>query len=391
MAKVSHFNVLGQIVDVKDATVDSKIEVVENDYKEADKTIRNALPISSNSRVLTVGKTGAQFHTINDALARAIALKVSLSNPVVILVYTGVYNEQILLNNVHGLSILGIGDVTIQSNGSYPDCTIHCQGDVTFWGLTIINNNSSTYAVHIDPLDTLVSGTISFIDCYIKGGTNAVGYGSGNYTGLILDHCKLEGVTAPLYAHNSSYAGRSGQWLIVNNCTFVDNASHMTMILDDAGYTNGGKVSQMQCLFKNNVSTYQGFAQMTFRKATGLPSTFTSHIPVDDSNIICGVKCSGNTNIVGMDWNRGVYNISTYCAMPSNKSSDGVYRVSIPIEVYYANYYTTLNSVVIPGIGDVTSTFSIDSQSNEHFIHLVTNNDNVAGRSVSVSISMVCR
>lgn len=384
MSNVSHFNVLGQTIDVKDPSIRAEVQASE-------KAITDSLPISNTSRVLTVGKTGAQYQTINSALARALALGVSASNPVIIMVYAGVYNEQILLNDVHGLSILGVGDATIQSSGPYPDCTIHCQGDVTFWNLKIINYNESTYAVHVDPLDTPVTGTVSFIDCLIKGGTNAVGYGSGNYTGLIIDHCKLEGTAAPLYAHNSAYAGRANQWLIVNNCTFVDNTSHMTMILDDAGYTNGGQVSQMQCLFKNNVSTYQGFAQMTFRKATGVPSTFTTHIPVDDSNIICGVKCSGNTNIVGMDWDKGVYNISTYCNMPANKGSDGVYRVSIPIDVYYANYYTTLNSVVIPGIGEVTSSFSIDSQSNEHFIHILSNNDNVAGRSVSVSISMVCR
>lgn len=384
MGNVSHFDLLGQTIDVKDSSIRAEVQ-------KSEKAIIDSLPISSSSRVLTVGKTGAQYKTINSALAKALALGVSVATPVVILVYTGIYNEQIKLNDIHGLSILGMGNVTIQSNGAYPDCTIHCQGDVTFWGLTIINNNSSTYAVHIDPLDTWVTGTMSIIDCHLKGGTNAIGYGSGNNTMLILDHCKLEGATAPLYAHNSAYAGRSNQWLIVNNCTFVDNADHMTMILDDAGYTNDGQVSQMQCLFKGNVSTYQGFAQMTFRKATGVPSTFITHIPVDDSNIICGVKCSGNTNIVGMDWNKGVYNISTYCNMPANKGSDGVYRVSIPIDVYYANYYTTLNSVVIPGIGDVTGTFSIDSQSNEHFIHLVTNNDNVAGRSVSVSISMSCR
>lgn len=384
MSNVSHFDLLGQTIDVKDPSIRAEVQASE-------KTITDSLPISNTSRVLTVGKTGAQYKTINSALARALALGVSASNPVSIIVYAGIYNEQILLNDVHGLTILAVGDVTIQSNGAYPDCTIHCQGDVVFFGLNIVNYNESTYAVHVDPLNTMVTGTVSFIDCSIKGGTNAVGYGSGNNTMLILDHSKLEGSTAPLYAHNSSYAGRTNQWLIVKGCTFVDNSSHMTMILDDAGYTNGGQVSQMQCLFINNVSTYQGFAQMTFRKATGVPSTFTTHIPIDDSNIICGVKCSGNTNIVGMDWDKGVYNISTYCNMPANKGSDGVYRVSIPIDVYYANYYTKLNHVVIPGIGDVTGTFSIDSQSNEHFIHLVSNNDNVAGRSVSVSISMTCR
>lgn len=92
-----------------------------------------------------------------------------------------------------------------------------------------------------------------------------------------------------------------------------------------------------------------------------------------------------------MNFGHGKYDISTYLLMPPNKSYDGKYRASIPINVYYENYYTTLNNVTIPGIGNVTSTFSIDSQSNEHFIFLISENDNVAGISVSVSISMVVR
>lgn len=397
---VSFFDILGLLVQVKDPSIREELKKsVDNLTKQinnVDTTLNRLLPklpTKEGSMFVTVGKNGAMYQSINAALTYILSKSISLNNPATIFIYPGVYNEQIVLDDFHGISFIGCGveNTIIQSSGSYPDCTLHVQGDYSFYNMTIINTNPSTYAVHSDPVDKLTSGLVEFRNCHIKGGSNAIGYGAGNNTELRISNCVLEASNSPIYAHNCAYGGRSGQKLTLLNNLFYDNSEHMALLLDDAGYTNGGQVSQMVCTIHGNVSNYAGFTQMQFRKATGSPSTFTSYLPINDSNIICSAKCSDNGNIPGMNFGQGKYDISTYLLMPPNKSYDGKYRASIPINVYYANYNTTLNNVTIPGIGDVTSTFSIDSQSNEHFIFLISENDNIAGRSVSVSISMIVR
>lgn len=400
MDKVSYFNVLGEIAQVEDPTirqeVQTSIDGLTDQINNVDTTLNSLLtklPTKDGSMFVTVGKTGAMYQSINAALAYILSKSVSLNNPATVFIYPGVYNEQIVINDVHGISFIGCGveKTIIQSSGAYPDCTLHLQGDYSFYNMSIINSNPSAYAVHSDPVDKLTSGLVEFRNCYIKGGSNAIGYGAGHNTELRVSNCMLEASNSPIYAHNCAYGGRTGQKLTLLNNLFYDNSEHMALLLDDAGYTNGGQVSQMVCTIHGNVSNYEGFTQMQFRKATGIPSTFTSYLPINDNNIICSAKCSDNGNIPGMNFGQGKYDISTYLLMPTNKSYDGKYRASIPINVYYANYYTTLNNVVIPGYGEVTNTFSIDSQSNEHFIFLISENDNIAGISVSVSISMVVR
>lgn len=400
VGNVSFFDILGLLVQVKDPSIRQEVQTSINELTEKvsnfDKSLNNLLeklPLSDGSMFITVGKIGAMYQSINAAITYILSESVSLNNPATVFIYPGVYNEQIILDDVHGISFIGcgVGKTVIQSSGAYPDCTLHVQGDYSFYNMTIINNNPSTYAVHSDPIDKFTSGLVEFRNCHIKGGSNAIGYGAGNNTELRVVDCVLESSSSPIYAHNCAYGGRTGQKLTLLNNLFYDNSEHMALLLDDAGYTNGGQVSQMVCTIHGNVSNYAGFTQMQFRKATGSTSTFTTYLPVNDSNIICSAKCSDNGNIPGMNFGQGKYEISTYLVMPSNKSYDGKYRASIPISVYYANYNTTLNNVAIPGIGDVTNTFSIDNQSNEHFIFLVSENDNIAGITVSVSISMVVR
>lgn len=400
MNKVSYFNVLGEIAQVEDPTIRQEVQTSIDGLTKKINTVDTnlnslltRLPIKDGSMFVTVGKTGAMYQSINAALTYILSKSVSLNKPATVFIYPGMYNEQIALDNVHGISFIGcgVGKTLIQSSGAYPDCTLHIQGDYSFYNMTIINNNPSSYAVHSDPVDKLTSGLVEFRNCHIKGGSNAIGYGAGNNTELRVSNCVLESSRSPIYAHNCAYGGRTGQKLTLLNNLFYDNSEHMALLLDDAGYTNGDQVSQMVCTIHGNVSNYAGFTQMQFRKATGNSSSFTSYLPINDRNIICSAKCSDNGNIPGMNFGQGKYDISTYLLMPPNKSYDEKYRASIPINVYYANYNTTLNNVTIPGIGDVTSTFSIDNQSNEHFIFLISENDNVAGRSVSVSISMVVR
>ena len=155
MNYVSKFNILGEEINVKD--------------KQAREDILKTLA-NDASRIVTVGTYGAKFTTINRAITHALLfLRASINNPVTILIYPGVYNEQIILNDIHGLSFVGLGidETIIQYNGSYPNCVVHVEGDMSFKNLTIRNTNPSTYAVHSDVLNDNITGVISFENCAI--------------------------------------------------------------------------------------------------------------------------------------------------------------------------------------------------------------------------------
>lgn len=259
------------------------------------------------SYILTVGHSnGVMFNTIKDAIDHAITQGMSNSKRYTILISPGDYYEQLVYNDIHGLTLFGLGNVPnnnvqIYFKGAYPDCTVHMQGDVSFINLVIRNTHTDTYAVHIDPLDTTVTGTITFRNCRLQGGT-AIGYGSGINTQLRLYDCQLigSGTYPNLYAHNSAYPDRAGQQLVVNNCYFNKTAGKAVMI-DDAGYSNGGTASVMTTTFSGNWTDYSGYLNIQFRKATGIESTWKSYLPNDDSNIRCGTGCANNSGIPGLN------------------------------------------------------------------------------------------
>lgn len=373
MNYVSKFNILGKEINVKD--------------KQAREDILKTLA-NDASRVITVGSYGAKFTTINSAITHALLfLKASINNPVTILIHPGVYNEQIILSDIHGLSFVGFGvdETIIQYNGSYPDCVVHVQGDISFKNITIRNTNPSTYAVHSDVLNNNITGVISFENCAIYGGTSAIGYGSGEGVELFVKNCILGGNENILYAHNSAYGGTNQRLTVLNNL-FVRSGNENVVMLDDAGYTNGDRVSQMLCTFNGNVFNYQGYGKIVFRKNTSQPGV--SYLPKNDNNIICGAGNANNSNIEGLNFGRGNYEISCYFTVPTESNTLGQYYVSIPVEVYAPNYNTVINSITVQGQGDVKGDFVIAARE-AHFVHLLTTNSALAGRTLALSMNLI--
>lgn len=345
------------------------------------------------SKVITVGNSNAQYTGINDAITAAEGMKVSNENPVVIFVYPGEYNEQIILNDVHGLTICGSGKecTTITYNGSYPDCTIHCQGDVTFRSITIENTNQNTYAVHCDPVDTNVTGTLKFYDCAIVGGSNAIGYGSGQNTGLVIDNCVLQSTgTSVLYAHNSSYR-KTGQSLIVtNNLFLLSSSSQYVLVLDDAGYSNAQTTSVMSVLFSGNYTNLQGYAKMQFRKNTADPSSNTTYLPEGDSNILFNANSNNNSGIPGLNFNQGSFSFTGFILFPQNADSSGNYAVTIPMPFDTENYTGTITNVTVPGVGEITSQCTLDGFYGWG-VNVSTSNSGAAGKVLAVNASFSCK
>lgn len=373
MNYVSKFNILGEIINVKD--------------NEARKDLMRTLA-NDDARIITVGSDGARFSSITQATYYARhELNVSSTNPVTILIYSGVYTEQILLSDIHGLSFVGFGidETIIQYNGTYPNCVVRVEGDMSFKNLTIRNTNTSAYAVHSDVLNNNITGVISFENCAIYGGTSAIGYGSGEGVELFVKNCILMGNENILYAHNSAYGG-SNQRLTVLNNLFVRSGNENVVMLDDAGYTNGDRVSQMLCTFNGNVFNYQGYGKIVFRKNTSQQGV--SYLPINDNNIICGPANANNSNIEGLNFGRGNYAVSCYFTVPTEANTLGQYYISIPVEVYAPNYNVVINSIVVQGQGDVKGDFVVASRE-AHFVHLLTTNSALAGRTLALSMNLI--
>lgn len=373
--KVSNIDLLGE-----------NLEIIDENLRNSIYTYTN---LAGNSRLVTVGKGGAQFTTINDAVTYANKIGYSKYNPITIFVYGGVYAEQIVLNDVHGLNIIGASpdNTVIQFNDVYPDCVIHVQGDIHFRNLRIQNLNSTAYAVHCDPVDTSVEGTVTFNNCIIQGGSSAIGYGSGQNTELRVTNCILSGNNSILYAHNSSYT-RTNQSLIVTNCLFKHTTEEFVVMLDDAGYTNNDTKSPMRVVFANNTSDYSGYPKVRFRKTTGLPAGWFTYLPVYDANILFGTGNNGNIGINGLNFYLGKVDVSKYITLPANPDIGGYYRVSVDVPVDANNYNATINDVTLPGVGSVTANFSVESRANR-CVHIVTSDSNYAGKSMSLSLSLV--
>lgn len=310
----------------------------------------------SGGQILTVGKNGGvMFDTINAAITYARDNGLSASKPFTILIEPGLYEEQLALMDVHGLNIIGTGNihpnnsVLIRYNGAYPDCVIHAEGDISFNNIRVQNTNGTTYAVHIDPVDRTTSGIVEFKNCRIQG-TMAVGYGSGINTQLRLINCQLVGDGDVLYAHNSAYPNRGGQFLFVIGCYF-NHSSGKAVLIDDAGYSNGGVSSVMSVIFSGNYTDYAGYLNIQFRKATGIESTWKSYLPNDDANIRCGTGCANNSGIPGLNVIENHFVQSMVGTAPADSVGKIYVTATFPPHLNGNNYNIAVTSCNVDGVG----------------------------------------
>ena len=336
---------LGEInakVDGINAKVDGLTPLVEKTYV-------------NGSNVVTVGKTsGVMFSSINDAIVFVKSKNISLTNPYTIIVFPATYREQLVLNDMHGLCIMGLNrdSTKLIYSGGYPDCVIHVQGDVTFRNLTIQNENLSTYAIHCDPVDTTVRGTVQFDNCIIIG-YRCVGYGSGQYTSMRIENSFLSSLgDACIYAHNSAYADRIGQSLVVQNNMFTgSSANTYALILDDAGYSNGGVKSEMLVLISGNTHLLAGYMRTQFRKATGIESTWKSYLPNDDANIRCGTGCANNSGITGLNVIENHFVQSMVGTAPADSNGKIYVTATFPPNLNGNNYNIAVTACNVDGVG----------------------------------------
>lgn len=367
---------------VCDSKSRNDIESLNSQLNQLGMTIANIKPyifnLNDDYRYIFVSKIeNARFQTIKDAIDWAVNdLGVSKQNPVGILIAPGVYNEKIVLDNVHGLSFFGLdkNSCIVEYNGSYPDCVVHVQGDYYFRNLTFRNTNKETYIVHQDPSDSTVEGTVSFEDCIFDGGSNGIGYGSGANTTLkvVNSEFKNQG-TYHIYGHNSPYS-RNNQKMIL-----IGNIFHSTkcLMLDDAGATYGNtSSSKMDLYFKDNLCLYFSLGSLLFRPNTNDDSQNKPYIT--GANMQQGIGCSGNDNIPSMNCNfnngvSGILKYNVYVYIPK-AGYDNYSHVSIPVPVYANAYNVKINSLTLPGVGNFNSEVGLENKGNG-FINFAFNNN----------------
>ena len=386
LGKLNFIEIADGTLQIEDYEAQAEIVNLKENIANIEKYIYNL----NGGRVLYVSKIeGSLFNTINSAIDYAKdTLNVSNSNKVTILIDVGVYDEQIVLDDVHGLSFYGVdkNNCIIQFNGTYPDCVLHLQGDYYFCNLTLKGLNPDVYIVHQDPSNSNVEGTLFFENCIFESGRNGIGYGSGKNTTLRLKDCYFNGqADYCIYAHNSPYA-RTNQKMIMENCIF---SKKQVLSLDDAGYTYGqGSSSPMELYFKGNMALIADFGSVIFKLDQNHPENATPYIY--GNNFKLSVASQGNFNIPSLNTNycqdngRAVYNM--YMTVPQEDQGGGC-RWYVPLMCYVLARNIKINSVTLPGVGDKTSAFAVSSK-NDFGAIFYCNDTSLVGKQVIVNFSV---
>ncbi|WMC91267.1 hypothetical protein [Kineothrix sp. MB12-C1] len=334
---------------VQGKELDTRVTTNTNDIDTLNQKL-DKTNLKSNSNLLTVGKVGAQYTTINAAInyAKTYASK---TNRVAILIYEGTYGEEITLNDNPGIDLVGIqGQTIIRYASAYPNAPLYTCGQGYFYGITFQSTGgTNSYAMHFERQGfTSASGETVFSRCRFISDTNAsVGVGMGNSNTVEFRDCTFIGLgtgTKAIYAHNYPTAATN------QNMRFINNHIVGHINIDDAPLVVGNGVvdSPMALQFFNNYSENGNFY---FKQATNgnLP-----YIPVDQHNISLHSNSANNTLIA---LNRREYGSYYYgYSKPSSKIPNSSYTdYFIPL-INADKYSITVDSAVIQGVGDYDKT-----------------------------------
>lgn len=385
MRQIAELKILSEVFEIIDKNGRAKTESVRESLLE----LINKLPFRGDvnyRRLIVVDPYGnGDFRTINEAWSKALTMSRTMINRVTILVMPGVYHERLVASHQDYIDVIGWDrdSCVIEYESSYPDCVIHVQGNNSFKHLTIHSTSTASYCVHADLHNDSMGYELTFDDCRIYGGSNAIGYGSSHDSNLTIKNCILKGSQTPVYIHNCPYSNTSGQFinLIDNLITPVDGIG---VLVDDAG-TGYGATNTYLFINANGNLVDTMVASVLFRPHPGNDQLNRKYIG-DDTQIKVTSGSSGNFN-EALDFGGGEYDLTTYVTLPANPDATGYYRVGIITPVFATRYNRELLNVTLPGVGEVTSTFGIGAIT-DHAIEIATKNSACAGRTVSISLKL---
>lgn len=220
-------------------------------------------PSSDTSNVITVGKTGAMFDTINKAVDYARPLA-NVNNQITILVYPGTYKEVVNLLGTSYISIVGVNKVTCilrDDSGQYLNAPLRVEGNCFIHNMTIIathDDDDSTpvdslrsYAVHADDPG---EGIAEFNNCVLISYQNSA-FGCGLHTNQtvklinceLYSYCPNESTmkeNGALFIHDGQDA--TNQNVIIKNCTIKS-------LYGKSMYLNGHYGTEVIASFYNNM------------------------------------------------------------------------------------------------------------------------------------------
>jgi len=301
---------LASVVDEHTKIIDSTVDKIGDLTTDLSDIVLNnsKLPIAQYSNILTVGKIGTNYKTINEAITIAKTYA-TITNRVLIHILPGTYDEEIDLHNNNGIDLMGSGYMcTIIKHASvYPNSPIYVMGDTTISGITFFATTGNSYAVHIEAQAYGgIVGNILFQSCkFISQTTLAsigVGCGLGN---IVFRDCSVVAYNnVGVYAHNYPLATANGQNLEIVNMEISTPNNNMGIYLEDVADIQNRVISNLNITFKNITCANGGFLYKDYSgEKSYIPSSKPMSLSKDSyNNGILGLNITGSIGISPSGW-----------------------------------------------------------------------------------------
>lgn len=248
-----------------------------------------------------VSRVGGNFENIYGGIGYLKSL--GLIEPVTMLIYPGIYEENIVsLKGDNKISLVGINKrdtIIIDKTGDYYKCPLQIAGENYISNLTVIANHDSvavippitSYALHSDYNYT---GTTLVENCTFESYQNAA-VGLGLFSGQKIEfrNCKLYSDSlyngGSLYFHNAVASGGTPMELLLVNCEIISKTGH-ALVMDDANIGSGdGLGNDMTVTFINCFVWSEELGKNCVR--TNVPPNNETCVA---GNVKLGTKSSGN-------------------------------------------------------------------------------------------------
>lgn len=339
MANISNIRLNETDYEIKDAFARNNISLLSeainliNDGITSlnnDVGVLNNYVINENATYLTVGHTGCRFNTITEALNYAKEYCTD-NTRVVILVFSGKYNEEIILNHNTGIDIIGVGNVTVYYNSTYPNSPLFMFGNGRVENITFVNTNAdgNAYAFHYEAQNDM---SIVDTECVINNcsftsfGNASCGIGLGDGHTLKMFNCNLYNTnpnSPAIYLHNLPFATSKAGQFEAHNCLFNVTATQ-SILVDNARRIQGNAgVSQLYLTFDRCVTN------TTAKKVVYRYSTTEFQNFFNDSGEIALTNNSVENNMPGIT--KGKNNLTFYGYIPTTYEGGSWGRFFIPI------------------------------------------------------------
>lgn len=188
--------------------------------------------IMSNSTTLTVSKDNSKmFPSITAALNFAYAIE-SKENPITIIIFPGVYNEQLVIKGTHYVSLIGINRETCvikRDTGQYNNAPLRIQGACYVANLSFISTadkySSNTGTGHEAWKKDVLNGvsTPSWLNTIGSYAVHCDDATNGEITTSLFENCYMYSDTFPAF----------GSGMQLNNTIYLLNCDLLTSIDED--------------------------------------------------------------------------------------------------------------------------------------------------------------